>query len=582
MRAITIGTKYAMGGLHPERAKRVEWVWLLLGLLALVSKGFGAVTAPTTPRQVTVFPDSARITREGSLRLSAGTQHVLFPDLPASIVESSLRLAVEGPEGTKFYGVGLKKKFTPEVAEARTRRLKERLQVLEDQKADLADRMEARKTEIEILKGLAKESADTAHKNPGTIPDFTHAAGSVGVRIGKLLAASRRDERVIRGLDLKIAALNSQLAEGSSSAREKRTAEADLELPQAGTTRFTLTYQVSGASWAPLYDLHLATEGVKPSLDLAFNAGVRQNTGEDWKDVALVLSTSRPTEGTQVPDPTDWWLDTFVRPVARFQERAMGYMAKAKNSVSANLGVVAGSMQSAEDKDEDVDLANTPAPAEPEEAKTVRSEFAMSFSIPTRQDIPSDGSEQRVGITQNTYPVKLNLVAVPRLSEAAYLETKITYEGEQELLAGTAQLFRDGDFVGTTDLEAKAPGESFDLGFGQDDQIHVERKAMKDEEGTGQGIFDVNKGEHRYRWVTTIANYHIGTREVEIREQLPRSRQQNIEVTAGELKPKPALDNPDKPGLVTWKLVLGPKEKTKVDFAYRVKYPAGTQVIGLE
>ena len=153
---------------------------------------------------------------------------------------------------------------------------------------------------------------------------------------------------------------------------------------------------------------------------------------------------------------------------------------------------------------------------------------------------------------------------------------------EQTLLAGEAQLFRDGDFVGTTDLEAKAPGETFDLGFGQDDQIHVERKAMKDEEGDGKGIFDINKGEHRYRWVTTIANYHVGTRQVEVREQLPRSRQQNIEVTAGELKPKPALENPDKPGLLTWNLVLGPKEKTKVDFAYNVKYPGGVQVSGLE
>ena len=571
MAAITIRTR--------QEGWKISF-WLLLGFLALAGRGFGAVTALTIPRQVTVFPDSARVVREGSLKLPGGSQHVLFPDLPASVIESSLRLAVEGPHGTKFYGVGLKKEFTPEIVEARTRRLKERLQALADQKSDLADRIEARKTEIEILKGLAKESTDTAHKNPGAITDFTHAAGSVGTRIGKLLAFSRRDKRAIRALDLKITALNRQLEEGSSSAREKRTAEADLELPMAGTAHFTLTYQVSGASWAPLYDLHLATEGLKPSLDLAFNAGVRQNTGEDWKDVALLLSTSRPTEGTQVPDPSDWWLDTFVRPVARFQERAAGYMAKAKSGLSSNLLSVGGALPPAE-KDEDEE-ANAPAPAEPETAKTVRSEFAMSFTIPTRRDIPSDGSEQRVGITQNTYPVKLNLVAVPRLSEAAYLETKITYEGEQTLLAGTAQLFRDGDFVGTTDLEAKAPGESFELGFGQDDQIHVERKAMKDEEGTGHGLFDVNKGEHRYRWVTTIANYHIGTREVEIREQFPRSRQQNIEVTAGELKPKPALDNPDKPGLVTWKLVLGPKEKTKVDFAYRVKYPAGTQVIGLE
>ena len=514
------------------------------------------------------------------MKLQAGSQHILFPDLPASIVESSLRLTVEGPQGTKLFGVGLRKEFTAEVVEQRTRKLKNHILALQDQKTDLADRIEARKTEIEILKGLAKENTNIATTHPGTIVDFTHSAGAVGKRLAKLLASSRLDERIIRDLDFKITALNSQLEEGSAPAREKRTAEADLELPRAGTAHYTLTYQVPDASWSPLYDLRLETEGQKPTLNLAFNAGVRQNTGEDWKNVSLVLSTARPTEGTQVPDPTDWWLDYFVREAKMLKRKVMSFgVAKPQADVNLQLGA------NFQEKDEDGDKVEglpPAAPAEVETAKTVSSEYAMSFSIPSLKDIPSDGSDHLVGVAQNSHPVKLTLVAVPRLSQAAYLEAKVTYGGEQTLLAGEAQLFRDGDFVGTTDLEAKAPGETFDLGFGQDDQIHVERKAMKDEEGDGKGIFDINKGEHRYRWVTTIANYHVGTREVEVREQLPRSRQQNIEVTAGELKPKPAQENPDKPGLLTWNLVLGPKEKTKVDFAYNVKYPGGVQVSGLE
>lgn len=562
--------------------KRIEFAvaaWLVVFLLFLffVPRVFADTTASTLPMQVTVFPDSARVVREGSLILKVGPQHILFPDLPASLIESSLRLTVEGPSGTKLFGVGMKKEFTPEVVEARTRKLKERLQLLEDQKTDLVDRMEARKTEIEILKGLAKQGTDTAAKegatHTGTIIDFTHSAGAVGRRVAKLLAASRLDERGIRNLDLKIAALNNQLNEGSSSAREKRTAEADIELPKAGTARFTLTYQVSGASWSPLYDLRLETEGVNPSLDMAFNAGIRQNTGEDWKNVMLTLSTSRPTEGTQVPDPTNWWLDFINRQVLK-AKRAFGMSYSLPRSKNAELNNQIFS--------DDKDVEEGPIPAEVVTAQTVRSEYAMSFNIPTRRDIPSDGSDHRVGVSQKSHPVEINLVSVPRLSQAAYLEAKIIYDGEQTLLPGLVQLFRDGDYVGTTGLEAKAPGESFDLGFGQDDQIHVERKAMKNEEGDARGLFDVNKGERRYHWVTTIANYHTGARSVEVREQLPRSRQEKIEVSAGDMKPKPAVEDAGKPGLTVWKLVLGPKEKTKVDFAYNVKFPSGTQVVGLE
>ncbi len=549
------------------------WVFFIALAWGWAAQGFGEVTAVIHPKQVTVFPDSARVTREGSLELKSGSQRVIFPDLPASVVESSLRLTVEGPQGTKLYGVNLRNDYTSDVVEERTRILRSKIQALEDQKTDLSDQIEARKTEVELLKALGKEGTQTATTqgptHPEALVDFTHSADAVGKRITLLMAANRKDERAARNLAGRIQALKNQLSEGSAPAREKRVAEADLDLPEAGLVRFSLAYQVSGASWSPLYDLRLNTEGEKPGLNLDFNAGVRQHTGEDWKNVALTLSTSRPTESTQVPDPTNWWLDfqNFTpRPVTR-TFGALGYarLEKAEHKKVADEAAEA-----------------PPAPAEVVEAETVRSEYAVSFSIPVRRDVPSDGSEHRVGIVQQSHPVKLTLVVVPRLSQTAYLEAKITYNGEQALLPGKAQLFRDGDFVGTASLSAKAPGEAFELGFGQDNQVHVERKAMKELAGKAGGLFDFNKGESQYRWVTTISNYHQGNRSIVVREQLPRSRQKNIEVESGDLLPKPEKENPDKPGLVCWKLELKPKQNQKIDFSYKVKFPSGSDVEGLE
>ncbi len=555
------------------RFRKVGFLSVLLFLG--VHAGWGEVTVSTQPRQVTVFPDSARVVREGSLKLEAGPEKVLFPDLPASVIESSIRLTVDGPPGTKLFGVELRKEYTPEVAEERTRVLKNQIQSLEDERTAFTDRVDARKTEMDILKGLAKESASTAAcqgaTHAGTIVDFTRSAGAVGARIAKLMLASRKDERGIRNLDLKLAALRKQLSEGGSPDREKKTASADLELAQPGIARFTLTYQVSQAGWTPLYDLRLNTTAEKPQMDLVFNAGVRQKTGEDWNGVALTLSTSRPTEGTQVPDPTDWWLDFFNHEVFR-AKKLMGMAAYAPAPASSNAALY-------EEKNDDSQDASLEA-AQVETAQTIQAPYAMSFSIPTHKDIPSDGSDHRVEIAENSHPVALTLVAVPRLSQAAYLEAKITYGGEQSLLPGQAQLFRDGDFVGTTYLEAKAPGEAFDLGFGQDDQIRVERKMVN--ETTGQAGFLFTKGERKYDWVTTLVNYHSGVRTVEVREQLPRSHQKQITVEKDNISPKPQPENPDKPGLVCWKLELTPKEKTKLTFAYHVNFPEDMQISGLE
>ena len=566
-----------------KAAFKKEWIWWLSFLLtlAVVPRIFGEETVSTRPSEVTVFPDSARVTREGSLKLPPGAHQVVFPDLPASVVESSLRLNVEGPPGTKLYGVSLRSDYAPEVVEKKTRLLKDRLQTLEDQKTDLQDRAEARKTEIDLLKGLAAQGTQTAATqsptHPGTLMDFTRSVDAVERRLAFLMAGNRKDERLARGLQSKIDALQRELDQKGSLEKENRVAQADIELPRAGKAVFTLTYQVSDASWTPLYDLRLATEGEKPRMDLAFNAGVRQKTGEDWKGVALTLSTARPTEGTQVPDSGDWWLDFISNadePMAEDGYLENKEMAK-KPSIRLKMNLaVAGAAEAP--------LPSSPAPAEVVTARTLQAPYAMSFSIPTRRDIPSDGSDHRVGIAQNAQPVDLQLVAVPRLSQAAYLQAHVTYGGEQALLPGPAQLFRDGVFVGTADLQARAPGEAFDLGFGQDDSIRVERKLVKNQAGESEGVFDVNKGERRYQWVTTIANYHPMAMAIEVREQLPRSRQKDITVDPTDASPKPQDPDKDKPGLVCWKLELSPREKAKLMFGYAVKFPDKTQVTGLE
>jgi uncharacterized protein (TIGR02231 family) len=551
---------------------------LILGLAAPAARA--ELTAVTAPKQVTVFPDGARVTREGSLSLPAGVNQVVFPDLPFTVVESSLRLTVDGPQGTKLYGVSLRNDYTPDVVEKRTRLLKDKLQALLDKKTDLSDQMDSRKAEMDLLKALAdkgdKSARDQGPNRPTALLDFTASVKAVGGRLALLTALNRKDERSIRSLDDQITALEREISRRGSPSKEKRTAEADLELPEAGMAHFTLTYQVNQASWKPLYDLRLETEKDKPALSLDFNAGIRQTTGEDWTGVLLTLSTVRPAEGTQVPDPTNWWLDFVPRDFnqtrnfqSKYLSNSFGIDAQIRPEIA---GIPAASAAAIPE----------PAPAQVVTAQTIQSAYAMDFSIPVRRDIPSDGTDHRVAIAQNFQTVDLNLVAVPRLSQAAYLEAHVTYGGEQALLPGDAQLFRNGDFVGTTQLASRSPGETFDLGFGQDEQVRVERRMEKNQEGAAGGFGDVNKGERQYRWVTTVANYHSGPQTIQVREQLPRSRQKDISVEQTQVSPKPLDEDTDKPGLLRWNLSLAPKEKAKITFGYKVKYPDNVRVTGLE
>ncbi|MEK7766559.1 MAG: mucoidy inhibitor MuiA family protein, partial [bacterium] len=491
----------------------------------------GPVPVDTAPRAVTVYPSGALVERGGDARLEAGLVTVVFPDLPAGAEEASLRLSAVGPAGTKLFGVRLRSAFTAETVEKRVKELSDKIRDLEDRRTDLKDRMEARNAELEILKALAKDATGKGGAPSAAKPlgDPVATAKAAGERIAQLAVESRKDERAQRALEPDLAALQRELQQIGSGSRERKTAEADLELSKAGSVEFKLTYRVPNAGWTPLYDVRLDTEQSKPSVALTFAGQVRQQSGEDWKDVKLVLSTAHPTEASQIPDPSNWWLD-FAPPPLRVMQRksrAAAMAPAAAMRARESMAMEGGGVEAEE----------AAVPVETEQAETVSAEYATSFAPTRPMNVPSDGGLHRVGIADSSHAAVVRLVSVPRLAQAAFIEATVSYGGDQPLLPGPANLFRGAEFTGTTALHAIGPGETFPLGFGQDGNVKVERKLLA-QQGTDAPKW-FTKAFRKYRWVTTLKSGHAGVRTIEVREQMPRSRQKDIVVEVQDPSPKP-------------------------------------------
>ena len=79
-----------------------------------------------------------------------------------------------------------------------------------------------------------------------------------------------------------------------------------------------------------------------------------------------------------------------------------------------------------------------------------------------------------------------------------------------------------------------------------------------------------------------MGNYHASARKLELREQLPRSRREEIKVKEMKLEPKPEAADETKPGLRVWKLELPSKNQTTVYFRYQVKWPSNKRIRGME
>lgn len=67
---------------------------------------------------------------------------------------------------------------------------------------------------------------------------------------------------------------------------------------------------VNNASWSPVYDLRATTENGQPptSVSLHYRAAIQQNTGEDWRNTSITVSTETPGLNETIPALRALWI----------------------------------------------------------------------------------------------------------------------------------------------------------------------------------------------------------------------------------------------------------------------------------
>ena len=180
----------------------------------------------------------------------------------------------------------------------------DQIHTLKSQLGELKDEKDALETEIDILKGFGKAMA--------TMPDLT--PDSANSFSDTLFEKSLSNATAVRELDAKITELERQISKLGHArvGRADVKAIATIVAGEAGPAQLRLTYRespaktpsdtvsirsflgVRGARWGPLYDLYASSQDGMPStsVSLHYRVFVLQDTGEDWNDAKLILSTS--------------------------------------------------------------------------------------------------------------------------------------------------------------------------------------------------------------------------------------------------------------------------------------------------
>lgn len=246
---------------------------------------------------VTVYPQDARITRRGRTRLDAGRQRVVIGGLPLGLRADSVRAAARG--AVTVLGVDVVYEHHPRSPDTGVDELRQRRDALQSRLDELADADSVEHGRTELLGAVARQSGKAFAKPLAT--STTDASSVVALndalagQLSDVLARRRElnDRRTKANEEL--AEVDRQLETRSNLAEPDRRAVAvEFEVEQAESeVELEVSYVVGGARWESHYDIRL----VDDALTLTWFGMVTQDSGEDWPECDLRLSTARRRRG---------------------------------------------------------------------------------------------------------------------------------------------------------------------------------------------------------------------------------------------------------------------------------------------
>jgi uncharacterized protein (TIGR02231 family) len=516
---------------------------------------------------VVVHPDAATVTREATVDLPAGASTVLIKGAPFPIIPDSLRAS--GEAQTPLTIGAVEERVAPATSEQPESAVAARLRELRAARLAVKVTIEALDAKQAMIVRYSRASPEklASDARPLAVSDWTSAFDTVAAAHAKAGEELRVASAKAQELDEEIHALESQ--RGGAKKWLTRDIAVGVDSAAGGPAKIVLTYQTAAASWKPAYEARLDTgdKDKAPELELLRRAVVTQKTGEDWRDVALSVSTVRARRAAAAPEVIPQRV-AFAEPLPA---PAPLPTARSKSDAPEPAAPAAGQVRATA-------AAARFTPALEATADLDAGGYSATFKIAGPVGAPGDGSAKTFPLSSRMSRPKLTIRAAPALDPTAYLEAHIVNEDEAPLLPGQLTVRRDGVYVGASRVELVAPGDAADFGFGADDRVKISRYPVKRKENE-PGWFGQSKTDAR-EFKTSVKNLHDLPVSVTIVDQIPFSENAGITVESLPQTTPPTEKQPgDKRGVLAWSFDLQPNEAKDIALAWRLKWPADREIV---
>lgn len=526
--------------------------------------------------EVTVYSQGAQIFRKASYTINKGITEVIIEGISAQIDPKSLQVKATGNVVILDSKYSLYYPTPEEIAlEGLPLKIRKSIDLLEDSLAEVNYELQTIQDEIDVVQATKNILANNgAVRGQGKVNDsiallkeavdyYTTKMMELNKKLQALTRRKTQKNEIKAGMtkrlnDLKNYQNNAKLNPDPQGPVHRIIVT--LQSNETVTGKLDISYLVSNAGWVPMYDLR--SEVLTGKINLNYKAQVYQNTGIDWENVRLNISTNNPYQNKTKPELHPWYIDFYNHNAYNSNNR--GRISEQKSSAKKDETVPSSA----------IDNSGYNASGAIEQDAIYSDQFVEVIdhliSAEFRIDLPytiQSNNEQRMVLVKNAdLDAVFKYYTAPKYDKSVYLVAQISKLDELQLVPAKANIFFDGSYIGETYLDPGNMEDTLNLSLGKDPNIVVKRTLLKTE--SKEKVVGT-KLERTFAYAIEVKNLKSTNIEIVVQDQIPVSRNAEIEIETLE-NSKGTVN--DRTGIIEWSFSLKPKANKDLQLKYQVKH----------
>jgi len=532
----------------------------------------------STLNEATVYSQGAQLHHKASYTIKAGITEISIEGISSYIDPKSLQVKATGnvviidskyslfyPQPEVKVNEGIPAKIVKEMAQ-----LSDSLELLGFDLKEIQDEIAIYKAAQNIISmnGAVRGSGkvnDSINLLKQTVEYYTNKMNEINKKLLALEKKKKDKEKVQQRLQVRYDNLQNyqnQTYDAKKYAPIPRVV-ITLSASEAASGKISFSYLVSQAGWVPLYDIRSDSQTGK--ISLTYKAQVFQNSGIDWDNIKLNISTNNPYANKTKPELNPWYIDYYAYRQRQELEEISIRNSRAIPQAAFNQGYF---LDDAKNKN----LEDKAALGADQFTTVVHQLIAAEFKIDLPYSIKSNNEKNLVLIKNSDLNTTFKYYSVPKVDPGVYLVAQMTKLDELQLVPASANIFFDGSYIGETYLDPTSMDDTLNLSLGKDPNIVVKRTLLK-QKSKDKVVQD--KRERTFSYQIEVQNNKSSTIQLIIQDQVPMTT--NNDITIELLEKDFARELPGN-GILEWEYKLKPGENKKLEFSYKVKHPKDQQV----